>query len=60
MRVIGENSPRVGVAGLGAIGMTVARRLDEGIAGLVLTAVSARDHDRARRRVSGAIRSASI
>ena len=51
MRVIGENSPRVGVAGLGAIGMTVARRLDEGIAGLVLTAVSARDRDRARRRV---------
>ncbi len=51
MSVIGENAPRVGVAGLGAIGMTVARRLDEGIAGLVLTAVSARDRDRARRRV---------
>ncbi len=51
MSVIGENSPRVGVAGLGAIGMTVARRLDEGVAGLVLTAVSARDRDRARRRV---------
>lgn len=53
MTVIGRNTLRVGIAGLGAIGMTVARRLDEGIAGLVLTAVSARDRARAGRRVEG-------
>jgi len=35
---------RVAVAGLGAIGKTVARRLDEGIAGLSLSAVAVRDH----------------
>ena len=32
---------RVGLGGLGAIGMTVARRLDEGIDGLALGAVAA-------------------
>ncbi|MDP6352398.1 MAG: aspartate dehydrogenase [Alphaproteobacteria bacterium] len=41
----------VAVAGLGAIGMAVARRLDEGVPGLRLTAVSARDQNRARDRV---------
>jgi aspartate dehydrogenase len=34
---------RVAVAGLGAIGAVVARRLDEGVEGMTLTAVSARD-----------------
>ena len=43
---------RVGVAGLGAIGMPVARRLDAGIDGLRLSAVSARDLDRAGERVA--------
>ncbi len=51
MTVTGPKALRAGLAGLGAIGMAVARRLDQGIAGLVLTAVSARDRDRARRRV---------
>ncbi len=51
MTVTGPKALRVGLAGLGAIGMAVARRLDQGIAGLALTAVSARDRDRARRRV---------
>ena len=35
---------RVAIGGLGAIGLKVARRLDEGIPGLDLVAVSARDH----------------
>jgi aspartate dehydrogenase len=43
----------VAIAGLGAIGFQVARRLDDGIDGLALAAVSARDLARARRRVAG-------
>ena len=44
---------KVGIGGLGAIGLTLARRLDEGFEGLTLTAVSARDKDVARLRLSG-------
>lgn len=44
---------RVAIAGLGAIGLAVARRLDAGIPGLSLMAVSARDLGRARERVAG-------
>ena len=44
---------KVGIGGLGAIGLTLARRLDEGFEGLTLTAVSARDKDAARLRLSG-------
>ncbi len=40
---------RVGLAGLGAVGLTVAKRLEAGIPGLVLTAVAIRDVDKARR-----------
>ena len=43
----------VAIAGLGAIGMKVARTLDTGgIDGMSLTAVSAKDQDRARGRVA--------
>ena len=42
----------VALAGLGAIGLAVARRLDDGISGLVLAAVSARDLDGARQRLA--------
>ena len=42
----------VAVGGLGAIGMTVARRLDAGIEGLRLAAVSARDREAAARRMT--------
>jgi aspartate dehydrogenase len=45
---------KVGVAGLGAVGLGVARRLDAGIPGLVLAAVAARDRDKARRSLPGA------
>lgn len=47
-------SLRVGIAGLGAVGMVVARRLAAGIPGLRLTAVSARDRARAASRLESA------
>lgn len=40
---------RVGLAGLGAVGLPVARRLLEGIRGLALEAVSVRDPAKAKR-----------
>ena len=41
---------RVGIAGLGAVGLDVARRLIDGdVPGLVLTAVAVRDADKARK-----------
>ena len=42
---------RVGIAGLGAVGLEVAKRLIDGIDGLTLTAVSVRDADKARRNL---------
>lgn len=50
---MGVREIAVAVAGLGAIGLEVARRLDAGIAGLRLAAVSARDLDRAATAVAG-------
>jgi aspartate dehydrogenase len=48
-----DGSPlRVGVAGLGAVGMPVARALDAGIEGLVLAGVSASDTARAKARTA--------
>jgi len=45
---------RLAIAGLGAIGLQVARRVDAGdIDGLTLTAVSARDVAKAERNLSG-------
>lgn len=43
---------KVAIGGFGAIGSQVASRLDQGIEGLQLVAVSARDLDRARQAVS--------
>lgn len=43
---------RVAVAGLGAVGLEVATRLARGIESLTLTAVSARDRQRARERMA--------
>ncbi|MFQ3621976.1 MAG: aspartate dehydrogenase [Acetobacteraceae bacterium] len=45
--------PTVAIAGLGAIGLAVARALDAGIEGLTLTAVSARDRAKARATLAG-------
>ena len=43
----------VAIAGLGAIGLPVVHALDEGIEGLVLGAVCARDHNKASEKLSG-------
>jgi len=43
---------RVAIAGLGAIGSELARRLPDEVPGLELAAVSARDHDKARHTLS--------
>ena len=47
-----EQKFRVAVGGLGAIGGEVAARLDQGIPGLKLAAVAARNVDKARRRMA--------
>jgi aspartate dehydrogenase len=44
---------RVAIAGFGAVGGTVARRLDQGVAGLELVAVSARRIEQAQERMAG-------
>jgi aspartate dehydrogenase len=49
-----QQSLKVGLAGLGAVGLEVARRLADGIPGLALAAVSARDRDKARRNLPDA------
>jgi aspartate dehydrogenase len=51
---------RVAIGGLGAIGMTVARRLDRGVEGLALTAVSARDASRAGAAMAGFAQPAKV
>jgi aspartate dehydrogenase len=48
-----ERRLTVGIGGLGAIGLDLARALDQGVEGLRLAAVSARDAARARDRVAG-------
>ena len=49
---LNKNKKTVAVAGLGAIGMRVARALDAGIDGLALSAVSTRDLKKGKDRVS--------
>jgi aspartate dehydrogenase len=44
---------RVAIGSLGTVGLAVAQRLASGEAGLVLSAVSARDQTRARERLAG-------
>ena len=47
---VSENHPlRVGIAGLGAVGREVARRLLDGVPGLTLVAVAVRDVAKAKR-----------
>jgi aspartate dehydrogenase len=43
---------RVGIAGLGAVGLDVARRLLAGIDGLMLAAVAVRDQEKAQRALA--------
>jgi aspartate dehydrogenase len=44
---------KIGLAGLGAVGLDVARRIEAGIPGLVLAAVSVRDVEKAKRNLPG-------
>jgi aspartate dehydrogenase len=44
---------KIGLAGLGAVGLDVARRIEAGIPGLVLTAVAVRDVEKAKRSLPG-------
>src|SRR5690349_484231 len=45
---------KLAVAGLGAIGLAVARRVDAGeLSGIALVAAAARDHDKARKATAG-------
>ena len=48
----GPTQLTVGIGGFGAIGGALARRLDRGVPGLQLVAVSARDVGRAERRIA--------
>lgn len=50
---IQQRTLRVAVGGFGAIGWTLAQRLDQGIEGLTLAAVSARDMSRAIAAMAG-------
>ncbi|GBQ26587.1 aspartate dehydrogenase [Gluconacetobacter sacchari] len=51
----GSRSLRIGLAGLGSIGIQVARLLDAGIPGLELAAVAAADQERARERLAALV-----
>jgi aspartate dehydrogenase len=43
---------KIGLAGLGAVGLDVARRIEAGIPGLALAAVSVRDVEKAKRNLA--------
>src|SRR5262249_27813533 len=49
-----RNALKFGLAGFGGVGLTVARRLEQGIPVLVPAAVAVRDHDKARKNLPGA------
>jgi aspartate dehydrogenase len=51
---------RVGIAGLGAVGLEVAKRLIAGVPGLTLAAVAVRDSEKARRALPPAASSVPI
>jgi aspartate dehydrogenase len=51
---------RVAIGGFGAIGKVLARRLDQGIEGLTLAAISARDTARAEAVMAGFVRTVPV
>ncbi len=56
MHLVIERTPselRIAIGSLGTVGSAVAQRLDQGIDGLTLVAVSARDRARAAERMAG-------
>jgi aspartate dehydrogenase len=52
--IVAKPALSIGIAGLGAVGLGVARRIVAGIDGLTLRAVAVRDADKARRALDGA------
>lgn len=62
MESIGAARPlRLAIAGLGAIGLEIARRVDAGqVEGMTLSAVAARDHAKAERRMSDFARAPAV
>lgn len=52
MQTSSQSPLRVGIAGLGAIGLTVARRLDAGIEGLLLAGLAVRDQASAKTKLA--------
>jgi len=48
---VAREALKVGLAGLGAVGLEVARRLEVGIPGLALVAVAVRDAEKAKRNL---------
>ena len=48
-----DGALRVGIGGLGTVGLPVAKWLDGGVEGLTLSAVSAADRERAQERITG-------
>jgi aspartate dehydrogenase len=58
--MIGQAQLRVAIGGFGAIGKAVAQRLDLGIDGLALVAVSARDVARAEEAMAGFARTVPV
>jgi aspartate dehydrogenase len=62
MESIGTARPlRLAIAGLGAIGLEIARRVDAGeVEGMVLSAVAARDHAKAERRMNDFVRAPAV
>jgi aspartate dehydrogenase len=50
-RDVAREPLKIGIAGLGAVGLEVGRRIEAGIPGLVLAAVSVRDIEKARRNL---------
>ena len=55
-----KNEITVGIAGLGAIGMPVARWLDDGVSGLKLVGVSAANKERAKVRIEDFVNSPKV
>ena len=55
-----RESLKIGLAGLGAVGLEVARRIEAGIPGLALAAVAVRDAEKAKRNLPEAGKSVAI
>ena len=53
-RSVAREPLKIGLAGLGAVGLDVARRIEAGIPGLALAAVSVRDVEKAKRNLAAA------